>query len=156
MRTFGRWITSLALDDFFLKPSCQAKFDTFHHAITDVLDKFRPIKAARTYPTDEPWMTKALAKFGKDSHVFKIWRNKVVSAVSACKHSFCRSKIKNLKNTNTKRCWNQINGFSGVSSREGAWHSQPIDGHGISGVDDLCSKIKAFYVGLTSLLVMWL
>ena len=161
LREFGQWITTFSWDDLFKAKSCQAKFDIFQRTITKAMDKFCPVKPVKVHTSDKPWITnnikfwiarrqKALSKFGKDSSVFKLWRNKVAKAVQKFKHSFYRTKVKTLKNTNIRRWWDEVKNLSGVKTRENQWNNHLIDGYYVGSVDTLCTRVNEFFVGLTS------
>ena len=127
----------------------------------DALDRYLPKRSFRLHSTDKPWITpkikswiaqrqRFLAKFGKNSSLFRLWRNKVSSAIATCKRSFYVAKVKNLKNTNTSRWWREVKNLSGISGNSGQWYRQLIDGQIIDSVDKLCLKINEIFAGLTS------
>ena len=161
LRGFGQWITSFSWQHLFFTEPCTEKFAIFKDTMQDALDRYLPKRSFRLHSTDKPWITpkikswiakrqRFLAKLGKNSSLFRLWRNKVSSAIATCKRSFYVAKVKNLKNTNTSRWWREIKNLSGISGNSGQWYRQLIDGQIIDSVDKLCMKINEFFAGLTS------
>ena len=161
LRGFGQWITSFSWQHLFSTESCTEKFAIFKDTMQDALDRYLPKKSFRLHSTDKPWITpkikswiakrqRFLAKFGKNSSLFRLWRNKVSSAIATCKRSFYVAKVKNLKNTNTSQWWREVKNLSGISGNSGQWYRQLIDGQIIDSVDKLCLNINEFFAGLTS------
>ena len=108
MREFGRRLTQFSRYELYSLGSCSEKFDHFHQALVNAIDHFFPVKVSRVHKSDKPWMThrikssiskrqKCLTKYGKDSPIFKMWRNRVQHLIRYRKSSFYSIKIKSLK-----------------------------------------------------------
>ena len=161
IREFGRWMTSFSWHDLYQLDSCKDKFEYFHHTLSGAVDRFLPTKVSCIHASDKPWMNskikswiakrqKCLARYGKDSSLFKLWRNRVQQSIKSSKKSFYSSKVKSLKNSNISKWWKAIKSLSGSSLTEGQWYNQLIDGTSIVSLQSLCDKINDFFVGLTA------
>ena len=135
IRSFGQWITSYSWDELYNLTSCKEKFEWFYSRISEAIDKFLPVRSVRMHATDKPWITVAiksaiskrqrfLSKYGKESVLFKIWRNKVQRLMKECKETFYETKVKTLKETNVARWWKEVKNLSGVSSADSQWFHQ--------------------------------
>lgn len=89
LREFGRWITSFSWHELLSASSCEQKLKIFMSTMNSAIDKYFPLKDKPWIsPQIKTWIAKrqhCLAKFGKDSHMFKLWRNKVPIAIVSCK-----------------------------------------------------------------------
>ncbi|XP_048580426.1 uncharacterized protein LOC116608298 [Nematostella vectensis] len=93
------------------------------------------------YPNDAP----ALMKYVETIFQF-IFQKSFISYF----RNQSKSKVKNLKDTNTRRWWREVKNLTGQSMSQGEWYSQLIDDSSIASVDNLCKKINEFFVQLTS------
>ncbi|PFX24640.1 hypothetical protein AWC38_SpisGene10754 [Stylophora pistillata] len=161
IRAFGAWITAFSWCDLFSLESCLEKFEYFHRTLLTSVNTFLPIQSSRTCLSDKPWINKNikaaidkrqkyLSKFGKDSFLFKRWRNNVIRLISRSKKAFYKAKVKSLKDSNIGQWWKSVKSLPGISSREGQWYSQLIDGTSIDSVDVLVDRINSFFCDLTS------
>ena len=152
---------SFSWHDLYQLDSCKDKFEYFHHTLSGAVDRFLPTKVSCIHASDKPWMNskikswiakrqKCLARYGKDSSLFKLWRNRVQQSIKSSKKSFYSSKVKSLKNSNISKWWKAIKSLSGSSLTEGQWYNQLIDGTSIVSLQSLCDKINDFFVGLTA------
>ena len=159
IRSFGQWITSYSWDELYNLTSCKEKFEWFYSRISEAIDKFLPVRSVRMHATDKPWITVAiksaiskrqrfLSKYGKESVLFKIWRNKVQRLMKECKETFYETKVKTLKETNVARWWKEVKNLSGVSSADSQWFHQLIGE--TESVASLCERINNFFCSLTS------
>ena len=84
------------------------------------VDLFSPIKSFRLHSTDKPWIStrikvaikkrqKYLADCGKDSFLFKKWRNVVQGLIAVFRKAFYSATIKSLKNSNLGLWWKAVN-----------------------------------------------
>ena len=158
---FGRWITLFSWDEVFSLTSCKEKFACFRRILSDAIDYILPINVSYTHSSDKPWLTpkikswiakrqRCLHKYGKDSHLFRLWRNKVQFAIKECKKKYYNSKVKNLKDTNISRWWKEVKLLSGVSCNDDEWFHQLIDESSADPLFSLCDKINNFFSSLTS------
>ena len=71
-----------------------------------MIDKFFPLERTSARKWDKPWMTssiksaivrrqKALHESGKNSDMYKYWRNKVQSSIKAARKKYYVSSVKN-------------------------------------------------------------
>ena len=85
---------------------------------------------------DKPWITvklksmiekrqAAFIKFGKDSPIYRLWRNRVQGAIKTAKCSYYNNKVKGLAETNPKKWWKDIKSLTGqVTSGKHEWYHQ--------------------------------
>ena len=65
----------------------------------------------------------AFIKYGKDSLVYKIWRNKVQSTIKTAKCSYYNNKVEGLVETNPKKWWKGVKSLTGQdTSKKQEWH----------------------------------
>ena len=158
IRDFGRWFS---WDEVFLNNTCTGKFSSFYNIITSAIDKFLPVKSCRVSDSDRPWLThhvksliekrqKRLSQHGKNSPLFRMWRNKVQTAIAQAKESYYDGKVKCLKETNVGRWWKEVKNIAGIAGSAGEWYSQLIDGSVIGNINTLCEQINDFFTGLGS------
>ena len=159
LRDFGRWITSFSWDEVFSLDTCEEKFDLFYRIMSDAVNRFLPLKSFHVHSSDKPWISPkikfwvagrqhALSRFGKNSHAFKIWRNKVQRAITSAKKFYYDAKVKGLKDTNVGKWWKEVKNLAGISDDSGQWYCQLVDGDDDS-VATLCDRINDFFVNLT-------
>lgn len=84
------------------------------------------LKWAEVSDSDRPWLThrvksltvrrqKSLFQLGKNSPLFRMWRNKVQSAIAQAKESYYYGKFKCLKETNVSRWWKEVKNIAGIA-----------------------------------------
>jgi len=90
----------------------------------------------KTYVYDKPWITVklkstikkrqvALTNYGKDSLVFRMWRNRVQGAIKTAKRSYYDNKVDGLAETNPKKWWQDIKSLTGQDTfSKQEWHHQ--------------------------------
>ena len=98
-RELGSWITTKDWSEVYQATSCISKFQFFSQELSSAIETFFPWKIVRTCVYDKPWITvklKSMTKkrqaafinHGKDSLVFRIWRNRVQGAIKTAKRSY--------------------------------------------------------------------
>ena len=76
--------------------TCEEKFSKLMSELHFAIDKFLPQRTVRKHPTDRPWITNkikkrifkrqtAFTRHGKNSTIYKFWRNKVQREIKAAK-----------------------------------------------------------------------
>ena len=130
LRGFGGWITSFSWDEVFSLDRCEKKFDLFYRIMSDAVNRFLPLKSFRVHSSDKPWISPkikflvarrqhVLNRFGKNSHAFKMWRNKVQRAITSAKKFYYDTKVKGLKDSNVKKWWKEVKNLAGISDDSG-------------------------------------
>ena len=158
---FGQWITRFSWNEVYSMTSCEDKFACFLRILSDAIDRLLPVTVSHSNNLDKPWLTskiktwiskrqRCLQKYGKDSHLFKLWRNKVQYSIKECKKNYYNSKVRNLKETNISRWWKEVKSLSGVSCNDDEWFHQLIDESTADPTTSLCDQINAFFTSLTS------
>ena len=98
---------------------CEEKFDLFYRIMSEAVNRFLPLKSFRVHYSDKPWISpkiqflfvrrqNALNRFGKNSHAFKMWRNKVQRAITSAKKFYYDTKVKGLKDSNVGKWWKEV------------------------------------------------
>ena len=161
IRDFGQWITSFSWQEVYEKNTCQSKFESFHHTLTEAIEKYLPSTTVQVHSSDKPWINckikswinkrqKSLARYGKQSPRFKFWRNKVQHAIKQAKSLYYDTKIRKLKSTNANTWWKEVKNLCGLADRNGSWFQHFIDGDTIDSIDRLCERVNEILVGLTT------
>ena len=81
------------------------------------IDKFLPQRTVRKHQTDRPWITNKIKKWifkrqtafirhGKDSTIYKFWRNKVQREIKAAKKHY-QNRVVDVEETNPRKWWNK-------------------------------------------------
>ena len=106
--------------------------------ILSVADTYLPFRKIKVCSCDKPWITtkikplirnrqKALHVNGKDSEVYKAYRNAMQTNCSIAKKTFYTCKVAALRSSNVKRWWSEINRLSGKGGSSSPWHLQMLD-----------------------------
>ena len=113
-REFGSRITTKDWSEVYQATSCNSNFEFFFQELTSAIETFFPWKTLKTYVYDKPWITvklksmikkrqAAFIKYGKDSLVFRMWRNRVQRAIKTAEGSYYDKKVDGLAETNPKK-----------------------------------------------------
>lgn len=159
LRRFGQWITSYDWSPVLDIDDCELKFQKFYSIITEMLDKFLPITRTKVRESDKPWMTpslktsickrqKAFYKYGKNSTMYKYWRNKVIINVKSARNRYYATSVRKLKQGNPSKWWKEVKALGGLSSRD-SWHHQLLSADNPT-IQQLVESINEFFTGLSS------
>ena len=132
LRGFGRWITSFSWDEVFSLDRCEKTFDLLYRIMADAVNRFLPLKSFRVHSSDKPWISPkikflvarrqhALNLFGKNSHAFKMWRNKVQRAITSAKKFYYDTKVKGLKDSNAEKWRKEVKNLADILDDSGQW-----------------------------------
>ena len=88
IRPFGRHITAFDWTPILNIHDYDAKYEKFNNTMTAMIDNFFPLERTKVRRCDKPWITssikcaiaghqKAFHRNGKNSGIYKYWRNKV-------------------------------------------------------------------------------
>ena len=124
-----------------------------------MIDTLTPTQKVKVCCSDKPLVSSrmkalvyrrqwAFKTHGKDSAVFKMYRNKVQKVVRNCKRSYYSSKVSSLKETKESKWWMEVKAIGGLSVRSEWWH-QLID-CATPTIYALCEKFNTFLESLTS------
>ena len=97
-----------AWSSVFNEDDCEDKFDIFYELIMDAINLYFPLEKQKVSIYDKPWVSNklkqfiskrqtSLVRYGKYSHSFKFWRNKVQVEIRSCKESYYKNKVHNMK-----------------------------------------------------------
>ena len=103
-RSFGQWLTTKDWSEIYSTPSCERKFAILTQELDAALDVCFPWKTAKKHVNDRPWITNnikrsiskrqsAFTKYGKDSILYKFWRNRVQREIKFAKREFYNNKV---------------------------------------------------------------
>ena len=136
MCAFGRWITGFNWACVYSLASTKDRFKLFYSIMQDAVERYLPYRKFRICSTDKPWVTssktlsarrqRAFIAQGKDSHAFRLLRNKVQREIGKWKSKYFNSKVSSLKDTNVSRWWTEIKSLSGQNSKS-EWRYQLLD-----------------------------
>ena len=133
MCVFGRWISGFNWACVYSLATTKGKFELFYSILQDAIERYLPYRKFRICSTDKPWVTSSVKTLiprrqhafiaqGKDSHAFKLLRNKVQREIGKCKSKYFNSKVSSLKDTNVSRWWTEIKSLSGQNSKSEWWY----------------------------------
>ena len=159
IRPFGRYIASFDWSAFFNVHDCDIKYEKFNDTMSAMIDKFFPLERTSVRKCDKPWMTssiksaiarrqKALHESGKNSDIYKYWRNKVQSSIKAARKKYYVGSVGKLKNSNPARWWKDVKALGGLSSKS-SWYSQLLSDD-VRNCEHLAETFNSFLVALTS------
>ena len=134
VRAFGRWICNDPWSGVFNEDDCQDKFNIFYELIMDAINSYFPLKKQKVSVYDKPWVSNklkqfiskrqtSLVRYGKYSHSFKFWRNKVQAEIRSCKESYYKNKVHNMKDYDVSKWWKEIRKL-GYGSSKTEWCEQ--------------------------------
>ena len=94
----------------------------------DAINLYFPLKKQKISVYDKPWVSNklkqfiskrqsSLGRYGKHSHSFKFWRNKVQAEIRTCKESYYKNKVDNMKDYDISKWWKEIKKLGYGSSR---------------------------------------
>ena len=100
---FGRWICNDPWSGVFNEDDCQDNFNIFFELIMDAINSYFPLKKQKVSVYDKPWVSNklkqfiskrqtSLVRYGKYSHSFKFWRNKVQAEIRTCRSPITKIK----------------------------------------------------------------
>ena len=93
---FGSWITTKDWAEVYNAASFASKFELFSNEFSLAIETFFPWKTVKTHVYDKPWISvklklmikkrqTAIIKYGKDSPVCRIRRNRIHGAIKTAK-----------------------------------------------------------------------
>ena len=111
---FGRWITGFNWTCEYRLAFTKDKFELFYSILQDAVERYLPYRKFRICSTDKPWITssvktliarrqRAFIAQGKDTHAFRLLRNKVQREIGKWKSKHFNSKVSSLRDTNVSR-----------------------------------------------------
>ena len=156
-RAFARWITQKDWNPVLTASSCEDKFQLFIRELKKGIDCYLPQRTIKVHQTDRPWMTNklkiwirkrqtAFRRYGKDSSIYKHWRNKIQREIKSVKSYYYTHKVAELGQTNPRKWWRQIKILMGQDIQQD-WHYQFLDKNG--DVKVLADKINDFFLSIT-------
>ena len=102
------------------------------------MDTYFPLKSVKKHISDKLWVTNniklliskrqsAFIRHGKDSLVYKFWKNKAQRDIKLEKSLYYNNKINDLAQSNAKKWWQQIKSLTGqdVPSKQARYHQFP-------------------------------
>ena len=139
MREFGDWITQQNWQTVYDESLVNDKLTVLTNIMSAAVDTYLPFRKIKVCLSDKPWITtkikspthnrqKALHVNGKDTEVYKAYRNAVQIYCSVAKKTFqyiC--KVAGLRSSNVKRWWSEINRLNGKGGSSSPWHLQMLD-----------------------------
>ena len=163
IRPFDRCIASFDWSAILDIPDCDTKYEKFNDIMSAMIDKFFPLKRTNVRKSDKPWMTssikssiarrqKALHESGKNSNIYKFWRNKVQLGIKSVRKKYYKGSVEKLKNSNPTRWWKEVKTLGGLSSKN-SWHAQLITDD-VKNCDDLAETLKIFLLTLPRILIL--
>ena len=67
----------------------------------------------------------AFIKYGKDSPVYRLWRNRLHDVIKTAKRSYYDNKVDGLAETNPQKWWQEIKSLTGQdTSGKQEWYHQ--------------------------------
>ena len=119
IRPFGRYITTFDWSPLLNIHDCDKKYEKFNDTMTAMIDNFFPLARTMVRKCDKPWITpsikcaiakrqKALHTNGKNSDIYKYWRNKVQLSIKTARKKYYMCSVEKLKNSNPARWWNEV------------------------------------------------
>ena len=120
----GNWITQQGWQTVYNESLVNDKLTVFTNILSAAVDTYLPFCKIKVCSSDRPWITtkikslirnrqKALHVNGKDSEIYKAYRNAVQTNCSIAKKTFYTCKVAALRSSNIKRWWSEINRLSG-------------------------------------------
>ena len=91
---------------------------------------------------------KAFHRNGKNSGVYKYWRNKVQLSIKTARKKYYKCSVEKLKNSKPARWWNEVKALGGILSKS-SWYSQLLSDD-VRNCEKLAEIFNAFLVSLTS------
>jgi hypothetical protein len=156
-REFGRWITQKDWNPVLNTSSCEDKSQLFIKEIKQGVDCYLPQRTVKVHQTDRPcmtnklkiWMRKlqtAFQRHGKNSSIYKHWRNKIQREIKADKSHYYKRNVAELGQTNPRKWWKQIKSLMGQDFQQ-EWHYQFLGDNG--NVKILADRVNDFFLGIT-------
>ncbi|CAB3996817.1 Hypothetical predicted protein [Paramuricea clavata] len=126
---FGRYITTFDWSPILDVHDCDTKYEKFNDTMTMMIEKFFSLERIKVRKCDKPWMTssiksaigrrqKALHESGKNSDIYKYWRNRVQSCIKVARKIYYMRSIEKLKNSNPARWWKEVKAIGCLSSKK--------------------------------------
>ncbi|CAB4023227.1 RNA-directed DNA polymerase from mobile element jockey, partial [Paramuricea clavata] len=159
IRPFGRYITTFDWSPILDIHDCDTKYEKFNDTMTVMIEKFFPLERIKVRKCDKPWMTssiksaigrrqKALHESGKNSDIYKYWRNRVQSCIKVARKIYYMRSVEKLKNSNPARWWKEVKAIGGLSSKN-SWYSQ-LFSDDVRNCEELAENFNNFLTALTS------
>ena len=155
-QTLGRWMTQKDWSSVLNATTCEEKFNKLMLELHFVIDKFLPQRTVRKHPTDRPWTNKlkkwifkrqtAFIRHGKDSTIYKFWRNKAQREIKAAKKHYYENRVADVEQTNPRKWWKQIKSLTG-KGMQNEWYHQFLKG--TKNTEFLVNRINDFFTSLT-------
>jgi len=156
-RALGRWVIKKDWKHVLEAQTYEDKYNTMMTEINTAMNTFLPMRTVKKHPTDHPWITckikfwiskrqTAFLQQGKDSAIFKYWRNKVQREIKAAKYHYYKHKVADVENTKPRTWWKNIKNLSGLTAQS-EWYHQFLDDNNNNKA--LADKIINFFVSIT-------
>lgn len=159
-RDFGAYISTKYWSGVFSAETCALKYQLFSQELSLAVDTFFPRRIIKMHSQDRPWITKQLKrwimkrqssfmKHGKDSIIYKFWRNKVQTGIKLAKKQYYEYKVCDLAKNNLRQWWNQIKVLTGqCTNNDQGWYHQFLSDN-IMSTGMLATKINDFFVSIS-------
>ena len=158
IRPFGRYITTFDWSPILDIHDCDTKYEKFNDTMITMIENVFPLKRIKVRKCDKPWMTssiksaigrrqKALHESGKNSDIYKYWRNRVQSCIKVARKIYYMRSIEKLKNSNPARWRKEVKAIGGLSSKN-SWYSQLFSD--VRNCEELAENFNNFLTALTS------
>ena len=122
----------------FLCPFLCTKFEILSQEHNSAMDTYFPLKSVKKHISDKLWVTNniklliskrqsAFIRHGKDSLVYKFWKNKAQRDIKLEKSLYYNNKINDLAQSNARKWWQQIKSLTGqdAPSKQARYHQFP-------------------------------
>ena len=122
----------------FLCPFLCTKFEILSQEHNSAMDTYFPLKSVKKHISDKLWVTNniklliskrqsAFIRHGKDSLVYKFWKNKAQRDIKLEKSLYYNNKINDLAQSSAKKWWQQIKSLTGqdAPSKQARYHQFP-------------------------------
>ena len=160
IRDFGRWIIQQDWQIVFSEPLVKDKFEAFTSILSYGVDTYLPFRKIRRCSSNKHWITTKLKSLvtkrqsalhvnGKDSELYKFYRNAVQRECSIAKKSYYNNRVAALKTTNAKRWWKEIKKIKDGGCSSSLWYLQLLNDQNQS-VESLVQRFNQFLQGLTA------
>jgi hypothetical protein len=126
---FASQLQATKWEALYKMDTCEEQFTLFSETINDLLDTYLPMKTVKVQPSDKPWVTtqykdliqqRQHALLSGKLEEYKYLRNRINRMSKYLRSAFYHEKVTDLKDTNCKRWWSNVNLLMGRKSKPNA------------------------------------
>lgn len=152
---FAHEIQEIRWEPLYHMKTCEEQFNFFHKIITDLINRWFPLKCIKRHTGDKPWITpqfKELIHLRQKSFMqnnqekYRHYRNRVIRSSKVLRKNFYASQVRALNNSDPKTWWTNIKNLVGLQKTDDLGAMQGLANiHTDGDIKQLTSNVNKYF-----------